>query len=322
MGVQASRAFLALTEFQKNESEYDVKQAIKESYYAVLVGKKNIELLDSNYANTKQLAYEIQRTYESGLVSETDADQITLNLKRIESLINTSTVQLTLSENLLKYEMGIPYATKLVFKDSIEGMMTDDLMLNAIEQNYDVQNNNLFLLSEQNSSMQALNIKYEKSFALPSLNAFFSQQYNGFGTEFSQLGNFNDNWFPATVWGLQLNVPIFSGLKRVNKVQRAKIGFEKALIEQNDVERILNLQLSQAETKYNIAKNTFEIALESKKLADKIYNKTTIKFKEGVASSLDYAQVERQQVEAQQELMKSVYEVLVAKTELDKIYNK
>ena len=279
-------------------------------------------MLDSNYSNTKRLAYEIQKTFEAGLADETDADQIQLNLKRIENLINSSVIQLQLSKNLLKFEMGIPFEIELILTDSLINLMNDPSLTNAVVNDFNIQNNNLYRLSEQNTRMQELNIKYEKSTSVPTLNAFLSQQYNGFGNQFNDLGKFNETWYPATVWGLKLNVPIFSSLMRYQKVQRAKIDFEKAVIEQNDVERSLKLQLNQVETEYYVALNTFYVSMDNKKLADKIYVKTKVKFQSGMATSLEYSQVERQQVEAQQELMESVYNVLVAKTKLDKIYNR
>jgi len=52
----------------------------------------------------------------------------------------------------------------------------------------------------------------------------------------------------------------------------------------------------------------------------KIYDKTVVKYKEGVASSLDLSQTQKQYLSAEGNYIKSLLELLKSKSELQKSY--
>ena len=72
-------------------------------------------------------------------------------------------------------------------------------------------NENLQLnLMQKKVKLSTYNVKNNQYANLPSIYAFFSHSYNAYRNEFNF---FNDEkWYPQTVWGLQVQVPVFSGL--------------------------------------------------------------------------------------------------------------
>ncbi|MBK7094515.1 MAG: TolC family protein [Saprospiraceae bacterium] len=121
--------------------------------------------------------------------------------------------------------------------------------------------------------------------------------------------------------GVQLNIPIFSSGQRKSAVAQRKLELLKM---QNSREQALNgLQLE-----FKSANNDFSTSLEKYnnekrniELAERIYNKTLIKFKEGLASSMDITTAQNQLFGAQSNFFTAVYSLLVAKNKIDKLTN-
>jgi outer membrane protein TolC len=106
------------------------------------------------------------------------------------------------------------------------------------------------------------------------------------------------------------------------KISQAKKEVEKSenLIKQ--AEEGLKLQESQAKTNLLNAYRNYLTEKENLELAEKILNKTTVKYKEGMASGIELTQAENQHIAAQANYIASVVQLLNAKVELDKILNK
>ena len=69
---------------------------------------------------------------------------------------------------------------------------------------------------------KSLLLKLEKSKALPTLNTFINGGYSGFSEDFNFKSN-EQKWFGSSLFGVSLNIPIFSSLGRSAATQRAKI---------------------------------------------------------------------------------------------------
>ena len=63
------------------------------------------------------------------------------------------------------------------------------------------------------------------------------------------------------------------------------------------------------------------VSKENLRLAERIENKQQIKFKEGISSSFEFTEAQRQLYAAQQDYLQAMIEVISKKATLDKISN-
>jgi outer membrane protein TolC len=77
------------------------------------------------------------------------------------------------------------------------------------------------------------------------------------------------------------------------------------------------MQVKTSRLKYINAKKTLNNRLNSLAIIEDIYNKTQIKFKEGVGSSIELTQAESQLFDAQASYINALYDLLISKTDLD-----
>lgn len=122
--------------------------------------------------------------------------------------------------------------------------------------------------------------------------------------------------FPTSIVGLQLQYNIFDGFNRSAKIQRAKIAYD---ISKNNIENTsnyINMEVENARTSYINAKEKLESRQKNLTLAERIYNTTKIKYREGVGSSIELNQSEQSLYQAQSFLLQAKYELLNSKLKL------
>ena len=163
-------------------------------------------------------------------------------------------------------------------------------------------------------------IKQNKVAHLPTLYAFFSHSYNAYRNEFNFFAD--ERWFPQTVWGLQLNIPVFSGLQRHARVQQAKITYMKDQNDLENLERALQFQEIQFKNNLTGAINKYELLKENINLAESIYNNAATKKDIGKANGILVSQKQNQLLMAQAQYLGSLVELFQAQLDLDKLYNK
>jgi outer membrane protein TolC len=120
---------------------------------------------------------------------------------------------------------------------------------------------------------------------------------------------------------VQLSIPIFSSGMRHNKVQQMRVTYENSQLSLQELEQGLKLQAFMARNDYQTALDGYQLQKESLALAESIQNKTLVKYKQGIASSLDLTQTQNQYLQQQGNYINAVFTLLSAKIALDKINN-
>lgn len=77
------------------------------------------------------------------------------------------------------------------------------------------------------------------------------------------------------------------------------------------------LEASNAQNSLISRKKSLENRKNILELTEEIYRKTNVKFKEGVGSSVEVSQAESALYEAQANYIRAMYDVILAKTDLD-----
>ena len=125
-------------------------------------------------------------------------------------------------------------------------------------------------------------------------------------------------WFESGIVGLKLSIPIFDSGNKMASVQQAKIDEQK---QRNDLEKFeqgaaLQVQSSQAFFVQSI--NEENITKKSVELSEKIFNKTNVKFKEGIGNSFELVQAQQDLIQNKLKLIQAQLSLLNNKADLDK----
>ena len=161
-------------------------------------------------------------------------------------------------------------------------------------------------------------MKLEKSKALPSLTGFLNYGVQGFSQEFTFL-NEDQEYFGQSILGVSLNIPIFSSGMRSSRTQQKQIAYEQAMVELEQTENEVKRQINSAKSDYEFSLENYQNQKKNLELAERIENKNQIKFFEGIASSFELSEAQRQLYQAQQDFLQSMLDVITAKVELENL---
>jgi outer membrane protein len=120
---------------------------------------------------------------------------------------------------------------------------------------------------------------------------------------------------------LSINIPIFSSGMRMAQVSKARLELEKTRTMKTQVSEGLQLNYQQSLLNLRTAHDTYQTEKKNLELSERIFNKTTIKYREGVASSLDLTQVQNQYLSTQTNYFRAMVDMLNARAELERLHS-
>ncbi len=317
VGLQAARIFRELSQRIYLKSELEIKSMVTETYYLNLATAQNLEIMQENLTNLEKTLFETQKTFEAGFTDAINVDQLKLTVANLKNRITAMQRQNDLSLNLLKFQIGLDIKHPLVLTDELEVMFRNiSPDISGID-DFNPENHIDFRIMQSQETMQLMTMRREWSFYLPNLSAFYTRQENAYRNEFNFFQG-GQSWYPTSIIGLSLNIPIFSSGLRASRVQQARLELEKAQNNTRQIEQTLRLQKQEAYSGMQTALEQYGSEKENLELAERILSRTRIMFREGLASSLELTQASDQFLSTQSNYINAMFELLNAKNKLDK----
>ncbi|MEO9480827.1 MAG: TolC family protein [Maribacter dokdonensis] len=320
VGVQATKAFLSYSANNKEKTELDVRKQVVEAYGNVLLAEESVKILEKNKANLEKNLYETTKLYENGLGDEESVDQLQITLSSIENRLQNALRLKEITLQMLNVSLGLDLNAPTQLQEKLEDLTVSKMDLSILSTAFNISDNVDYKLAENLNEQRYYEWKLSRSRALPTLNAFVNYGSSSYSESFDFFSG-DPEWFDSSILGFDLNIPIFSSLKRSASTQRAKIALEKAKTQLTEAEQQIRLQLENAKNDYTLAINNYETAKQNLLLSERIENKNQIKYKEGLATSFELRQAQTQLYTTQQEFLQSMVEVINKKTDLEIILN-
>lgn len=320
VGVQATKAFLRYSNNNNEKTAQEVRKSVVESYGNVLLAQESVAIFKKNKETLDKNLYETTKLFENGLGDEESVDQLKITLSSIENQLKNAVRLEEITLQMLNVVMGLDLNTPTKLKENLENLTREQIDLAIMEADLNLENNVDYKIALNLNEQRYFEWKLSKSRALPTLSGFASYGALSFGNEFSFLDRGQD-YFEFSSFGIDLNIPIFSSLKRSASTQRAKIAMEKAKTQLTEAEQQIRLQLKNAKSNYVLAIEQYETSKNNLELAERIERKNQIKYTEGLASSFELRQAQTQLYTAQQEYLQFMVDVINKKTALEIILN-
>jgi outer membrane protein TolC len=314
VALQASKTYLKFYENAKIKTDTEIKEAVINAYGNVLLAQESINILEKNKATLEKTLSETKAIYKNGLIEEESVEQLQITLTSINSTLNYNKRLVEVAYKMLKITLGIDINDDLKLTDKLDNLAVSNLDLAITKDEFNVVNNVNYQMAMNFQEQRSLELKLQKAKALPSLAANLNFGYTAFGNE--------QNWFNYSNIGVGLNVPIFSSFARRSRTQQAKIALDQARTQLSEAEQKLKLQFAATKSDYELSIEEYANAKSNLSLAERIEKKQQIKFSEGLSSSFDYNDAQRQLYAGQQTYLKSMVDVINKKAALEKIINK
>lgn len=313
VGLKATKEMIALMNIGVSRSKSETVSAVSKAYYGVLVNKERIKLLDANMTKLEKLLNDTRAFNQQGFVEQIDVDRLevafnnlTTEKQKIERLIS-------LSENVLKFQMGYTGKENLVLTDSL--VIKDKGEVDASK--IDVANRPEYQMLEIQQKLNTINVKRLKFGYMPTLVAYGSYNYSGYGNDLKYM-NDTRYWFPMKVIGATLSLNIFDGMQRHYKIQQAKLDFKKGENSLKNLQLAIELEGTSAAINYNNAVASLQTQKRNLELAQNIYNVSQKKYEQGVGSNLEVINAQTSLKESETNYFNAVYDMLIYKIDYSK----
>jgi outer membrane protein TolC len=321
VALQASKTYLKYYENAKQKNSTEIREMVINAYGNVLLAEESIAILEKNKATLSKTLFDTEETYKNGLIEEENVEQLQITLATINSNLNNTKRLLDVATKMLKYALGISLDADLKLTDKLDNLSMSNMDIALNSNGFTVAENIDFQMIKNLEEQRSLELKLQKSKALPSLAANVNFGYNAFNDQFAFFTQ-NQKWLNYSNLGVSLNVPIFSSFGRKAKTQQAKIALDQAKIQLTEVEQQLQLQYEKAKSDFEFSIEEYATAKSNLNLAERIEKKQQIKFTEGLSSSFDFSEAQRQLYTAQQNYLQSMVNIINKKATLEKIINK
>ncbi len=316
VGIETTKLANKLSEKNLVKSEQDTRESVSTAYFLIIVSEESLRILDANMANLQETLKSTKSMFSAGMAEATDVDQMVSNVTMIENARSSMQRNIELNYNLLRFQLGVSPDTKIVISETLESL-TEMINVDALlSQEFDHRQNVNYQLIEGQEQMSELNLKTQKASVLPTLSGFYTYGTNGMGDKVSEL-----QWFPNSMTGLQITVPIFASGQRYSKIRKAQINLEKARTTKEMVTEQLLLQEKQL--RYNLvnANQQYISQKENVEVSKRVYTSMENKYRQGMASSLDLTQANQQYLQAENNYVSALLNLLQTKIALDKLLN-
>ena len=310
-GLKAAENFSELSRLANIQKNQTVFEEIKLSLGQVIFLQKMQKLMVKNLEEIQGLINKTNKLVENGLVEKSSINDvlvIELDIKSGLEALKSNEVLAILS---LKSLIGAPIDSNITLIKNFEGSESETLKSFSMNP----KTNNAVKIGEQNVILNRLNLKATQSEGYPSLYGFFNQQHMAMRNDFDFFDTSKD-WYPATLWGINVTVPIYnSGEGKAKRKQK-----ELALLKSENELREIENQIFQL---YQLLQNNYKTAYlnyENQKikvgLVEKVYQNEEKKLGLGASNSLTLSQRKIQLLNAQQQLIQNEFELYKAEVQI------
>ena len=318
VALQASKAYLAFFQTAKKKTDNDIREMVVNAYGNVLLSEESIKILESNKNILDKNYNDVNQIYKNGLGELEAVEQIAITQATVNSSLNNVKRLREISLNMLKLNLGIDLGDDLKLTDNLDNLSTSNLSLVADKSAFDVKNNIEYQVTSSVVEQRRLLLKLEKSKVLPSLGLAANLGYNAFSNDFTFL-NSNQKWNNYSNLGVSLSIPIWSSFSYQAKVQQAKITYDQAQTSQKEAEQGIKLLYEKSKSDFDFSLEQYATAKSNLNLAQRIEKKQQIKFKEGLSTSFEFSEAQRQLYATQQTYLQSMVDIINKKAALEKL---
>ena len=320
VGLQSAKTYLKISENAKEKTELGIREAVINAYGNVLLSEESILILEKNLATLEKNLQETNQIYLNGFIEEENVEQLKITLASVKSQLSKTQKLKNIAYKMLNITLGIDINTSVKLTDTLNKLALENIDLGLLSTKLTIENHVDFKIAKNTERSNELLMKLEQSKALPTLKSFVNFGYVGFGENFDFLKN-DQKWFDSSLLGVSLEIPIFSSFARSSRTQQAKIELEKAKTNLTLTEQKLMLQLETAKTEYNYSIEEFETSKQNLALAERIESKQQIKFFEGISTSFELSESQRQLYTMQQNYLQTMLTIIANKAALDNALN-
>jgi outer membrane protein TolC len=307
VGLQARRAAMEFSNKQAEVTKEMIKVNVMKLYYQLLVGRKQMESLEANIDRFEKLLKDTREIFKNGFAEKLDVDKVSVQLNNLQTEKTKVASLLDAGNAALKFLMNMPQDDQLVLTDSISESeltgisFTDSVSYSKVKE---------YSLLETGYQLSKYNVRRYQFSSYPTVALFASYNRNAQRSEFDFLKS--GDWFPASLLGLRLQIPMFNGFARQSRIEKARLELVKTENSLEQMRRNIDNNEFQARLRIRSAVSTVEAQRKNMQLAEQVYFVTKLKYEQGLGSQQEIYNAQTELKVAQNNYYAALYDAVIA----------
>jgi outer membrane protein len=316
IGLQARNATMAFARKGAEVTEESIRANVYKVYYQLSASRSQIGILDANIARVEKFLSDTRKLFENGFAERLDISKLEVQLANLQTERLKALNSINNGYIGLKVLMGMPIRDSLILTDSITYDDIRNGVLDATQFAYADRKD--YQYAELGRELGEFNIRRYELSKLPTVtlnsNYNYIRQSNTFG--------FGGKWFPSSLIGVSVNVPIFSGFAREARIDKARLELQQSLNNIEGLKLNIDREVGEAINNYRSALATLDVQKRNMELAETVYNQTRLKFQNGIGSNTEISTAQSDLSVAQSNYILATYDAINAKIDFLKATGK
>lgn len=311
-GIQANKPNTAMAAIKLKQAEEQVTYDVAKAYAQAQTYREQVKLLEENAKQYEELVPILALRLEKGVAQQLELDRVEVTQRNIRSQHTVAQANYEVAVAQLKRAMGMPMGQDLSIADEVRSA-ADMRQPGASE--FELNKLLGYKLNQQSELLYGIDLKRKRNAFLPTLSAYGRYGAMAQGNELSES---YENWFDYAAIGLKLNVPLFSGLRRVSQIKQSEIALENLREQQRNANLGFELDYRSADTRLLASTSSVANDEDNLNLAERVFNNTNLQYQQGTATLSDLLNADYQLKEARNNWITSLLNRSVAVLDLER----
>lgn len=290
-----------------------IVSGVSKAFYDLLLSIQQIEVYKEDTARLKKNQADAYNRYISGIVDKVDYKQATITLNNSLTQLKTATENIDAKYAKLKQWMGYPFEQSFTVRFDTAQMMqeifADTVALLQFEKRVEYQQ------LQTMKRIQHETTQYYKMGLLPSLSGFYNYIHDYQNNKFADLYG---KAYPYSSVGLQLNIPVFTGFRRMENIRKAKLEEQRTDWDEVNLKLAIYTEYKQALAGYKSNLYYLRAQGENVEMAREVYNIVRLQYSEGVKAYLDVIVAESDLQTSEINYLNALFHLLESKIDLER----
>lgn len=288
---------------------------VSASYYNLQALSEQRRLLNARLEALDTLLQKTRLLAANGLAKSIEVNRLLVNKKNLETKLAELADAAEKLKSLLRLLCNIPQHEPFEIIETLDLTMPEGV--SAPDTSVYVQRIEYQLLQTQ-EELLSLTQKMIRRGYQPVLSAFGQVGLNGFNSRFEGLNTYQGRYYPVSLVGLSLHIPVFDGFRRRSQLQTKGLELVKNRQQQALFRQQAQMEASNAVRACQVARQNLDMQVQNKDLASQNYAQTSLSYRQGMASLAEVLNAENDLKEAQTYYLNAFIQLKIAVLDFEK----
>lgn len=332
--LKLNRAQIASAVEAARSSRIALVAEVKKAFYNILLAEQSLATLEESRATIQRTVDDTKVKYEQGVASEYDYLTAQVELSNLLPTITQTKNSIRVAMLQLKMYLSIPEELSVELDGNLDEMK-DIVLAGGESLSTDVSQNSDLRALDIQAEMLRHQLKTTNAARIPTVAAFGSATVTGndmvdfrkmmaggeagTGEAVADLNSSKYFWTHPISVGVQISIPIFSGLKNSYKARQVKNQIEQLALQRDYAQRQTTVAVESAINDLLTARETMLAQAQTMAQADKAYYISDTRFRAGAGTILELNTAQLNRTQAHLNYSQAIYDYLSAQADYDRI---